>query len=98
MFLGDYLRLAQIVQGPLDGGTGDPQFSGNRPYPRPALSLAVGVILQVHRPSLPGGPGRPDRFFRSIPSLVLHIGADIGGRGWVLLEPSALDIGPLVSA
>ena len=48
MLLGDQLRPAQIIQGPLDGGAGQPQFGGDRPYPRPALALAVSVVLQVH--------------------------------------------------
>ena len=48
MLLGDQLRPAQIIQSPLDGGAGEPQLGGDGPYPRPALALAVGMVLQVH--------------------------------------------------
>ena len=48
MFLGDQICLAQIIQGPLDGGAGEPQFSGDGPYPRPTLALTVSVVPEVH--------------------------------------------------
>jgi len=48
MLLGDQLRPAQIIQGPLDGGAGEVQLGGDRPYSRPAFALTVGVIFQVH--------------------------------------------------
>ena len=48
MFLGDQLRFAQVIQGPLDSRAGETQLGGDGSYPRPALALAVGVVFQVH--------------------------------------------------
>ena len=48
MLLGDQLRPAQIIQGPLDGGARQPQLGRDGPYPWPTLALAVCAIPEIH--------------------------------------------------
>ncbi len=40
--------LFQIGDGPLDGGTGQLQVTGNGLDPRPALAFGIGSIPEVH--------------------------------------------------